>query len=240
MMNRLSIIALLTVILALAAGCAHKKKITPTQTPVQDQEVIARENKRIQDSIALAQALEQELRLKQEQELKRQQEEAEAKARAEAEKKARVQTLYIPRMTLTVSMQGKQLSTPATMRWQRGEGAILSIQPFAGLEMARIELNNAYVTIIDKINRRYTRLTNDDLSQMGTRTTIDEIDEWIDTNIIARKGEPQLTLKTSRANISATALIYTSGMQMNTSINLRPTNVDSYRSVTLEQLVRGF
>lgn len=233
MMNRLYIFALLTAVLMLAAGCAHKKKITPTQTPVQDQEVIARENQRIQDSIALAQAQEQELRLKQEQELKRQQEEAEAR------KRAQVQTLYISRMTLTISMQGKQLSTPATMRWQRGEGALLSIQPFAGLEMARIELSKENVMIIDKINRRYTRLTYDNLSQMGARATIDEIDEWIDTNIIARKDEPQLTLKTSRANISATAVIYTSAMQMNANVNLRPTNVDSYRGVTLEQLVRG-
>ena len=226
---------LLTFIL-IAGSCAHKKKITPTPSPVQQQEEIelqqqieieqqrqieieqqrqAAERQRIQDSIALA------------------------AAQAEAEKKAKVQTLYVPRMTVTMNMQGKQLTTPATMRWKRGEGAQISVQPFAGLEMFRMELDNNHLTIIDKINRRYTRLSYDELSRMGTSTTLDELDEWVDNNILARRNEPQLQLQVARAGISGTAVIYTSTMQTDNKFNLQPTNLNGYRQVTLEQMMKG-
>ena len=235
MTNRLSIITL-TCILLLAAGCAHKKKITPTQTPVQQPELTEE-----QIAIQEQEALRLQEAIRQQEAIERQRiQDSIAQAQAEAERKARIQTLNISRMTLTFSMQGKQLTTPAVMRWQRGEGALVSIQPFAGLEMARIELGKQDVTIIDKINRRYTRLTYDELSQMGARTSIDEIDNWVDNNIIARQDEPQLTLQASRANITGKAVIYTSAMQTNANVNLRPTNVESYRRVTLEQLVKDF
>ena len=150
-----------------------------------------------------------------------------------------VQTLYIPRMTVTLNVQGRQISTPATLRWQRGTGAALSIQPLAGIEILRAEIDAQYVTIIDKINRRYTRLTYDDLAEKGAKTNIDEIDAWIDTHILDRRNEPQLTINASRAGINGTAVIYTGSMQLDQKMNMRPSNVDGYKRVTLEQLVGG-
>lgn len=221
-------------VILLAGGCAHKKKITPTPVPVQQQE----------DTEA-AQRIEAE-RLEAERIAEQQRLEAERQriqdsiAQAEAARKAMVQTMYISRMTITINMQGKQLTTPATLRWQRGVGAQISIQPFAGLEMFRMELDDRNLTVIDKINRRYTRLSYDDLSKMGTKTSIDEIDEWVDQNILDRRNEPQLSLQVSRAGISGKAVIYTSSLQTDVTVNMRAANVSGYNQVSLEQLVKGF
>ena len=230
------IIALLAVAMLAAVGCANKKKIAMREA----------EQKRIQDSIALVQAQAEAAAEAARQaeaarlaELERQRVQ-DSIAAAEAARKAMVQTLNIPRMTVTMVAQGKQLSTPATMRWQRGTGLVVSIQPFAGIEMARVELDADYLTIIDKINRRYTRLTYAEIEQMGARTSIDEIDAWIDQNILARKSEPQLTLQVSRAGINGSATIYTASMPTDVRVNIQPTNVSSYRQVTLEQLMKGF
>ena len=147
--------------------------------------------------------------------------------------------MYISRMAITVQIQGQQLSLPATMRWQRGKGIILSIQPFAGIEAMRAELNEEALLIIDKFNRRYTRLTYADLALMGTNTNINEIDAWIDKNILDRRNEPQLNLQVSRAGINGAAVIYTNTLQTDVNINMQHTNIGSYRQVTLEQMVKG-
>ena len=126
------------------------------------------------------------------------------------------------------------------MRWKRAQGTVFSIQPLAGIEIARIELNAQHLTILDKLNRRYTRLTYDDLAQMGARTSIDELDAWIDKNILARRSEPQLVLQVSQAGVSGAATIYTASMQTDVNVNLQPTNISNYRQVTLEQLLKGF
>ena len=245
-MKRQTLILLVLATLLAAAGCANKKKVNPTQTPQQQEEQLteaerleaeqrlAAERQRVQDSIALAEA-----EAARQQEIERQRIQ-DSIAQAEAAKRAMVQTLYIPRMTVTMVMQGKQVSTPATMRWKRGTGTLVSIQPFAGIEMFRMELDANALTIIDKINRRYTRMNYEEMAQMGARTTLDEIDNWIDQNIIARKNEPQLTLQVSRAGINGTAVIYTASMQTDVNINLQPTNLSGYKQVTLEQLVKGF
>ena len=223
-MNRRSLIIIAMAALLVAAGCANKKKVNPAHdsrikqeqlTEAQRREAEQRretERLRIQDSIA----------------------------QVEAAKRAMVQTMNIPRMTVTIVAQGKQISTPATMRWKRAQGTVISIQPLAGIEIARIELNAQHLTILDKLNRRYTRLTYDDLAQIGARTSIDELDAWLDKNILARRSEPQLVLQVSQAGVSGAATIYTASMQTDVNVNLQPTNISNYRQVTLEQLLKGF
>ena len=161
-------------------------------------------------------------------------------AAAEAARKAKVQTMNISRMTITVTVGGQQIATPATMRWQRGTGLAISVQPFAGLEMFRMEADQQTVTVIDKINRRYTQLTYDELAQMGTKATLDDIDRWIDENILARRNEQQLNLQVSRAGVNGAATIYTNSIQTGGNVNLRPANISGYKQVTLEQMMKGF
>ena len=109
----------------------------------------------------------------------------------------------------------------------------------AGIEMFRIEAGTNDVTIIDKLNRRYTRLTYDELAQMGVEMSMEELDSWIDNHILARRSEPQLTMQVSRASMSGSAVIYTNTIQTDGNINMRPTNVETYRQVTLQQMVTG-
>ena len=265
MRKTLTIATMIAAILLLPIGCANKKQVarapqrTQTARQTSKSERIAKkrelerakrleeqraqqaEQQRIQDSIDVAAAqAETEMLL----ELARQ-EEAERQRvqdsidKAEAAKKALVQTMYIPRMTITISMQGKQLTTPATMRWQRGQGIAISIQPMAGIELFRIETDAQAMTIIDKINRRYTRMTYEELEQMGASTTLDETDAWIDRHILEQLSEPQLVLEVTRAGITGSAVIYTNTIQTNVNANLRPTNTGSYKQVSLQQFMGG-
>ena len=225
---------LLVAVMMLPMGCANKKRIKMQQELERQQAI---ERQRIQDSIAqaeeLARLLEEE-RIKEQQRIQDSIRQAEEEARRNA-----VQTLVIPRMTVTVNMSGQQMSTPATLRWQRGTGALLSVQPFAGIEMIRIEQDPQGVTVIDKINRRYARLSDEDIQRMGVMASQADVDEWIQRNIIDKKDEPQLILQTDHAGISGSAVIYTNTIQVNANVNLRATNVETYKKVTLEQLVRG-
>ncbi len=221
------IMIMLVAVVLLPAGCANKKKIAARQ---------AEQQQRIQDSIRQVEQLRLQDSIRQV-ELQRIQDSI-ARAEEQAKRQA-VKTLYVPRMTVTVNMSGQQLSTPATLRWQRGKGAMLSVQPFAGLEMFRIEQDPQGVTVIDKINRRYARLSNEDIKKKGIVATQDDVDNWIQQNIIDKKDQPQLILKTDHAGISGSAVIYTSSMQLNANVNIRGTNVDTYKQVTLEQLMKG-
>lgn len=233
MKQRLAIILCLGAMLIGAAGCASKKKINPSATPISGTEQdAAREaaEQRLRDSIALAeqarlQAIEQQ-RIQ------------DSIAAAEEAKREQVQTMSISRMTVSVTMGGQQMSVPATMRWQRGKGAIVSILPLAGIEMFRAELTDGQLTIIDKMNMRYTRLTDSDLRKQGIRTSLADVDAWIDDNILAHRDEPQLTMKVNQAGVNASIVIYTAGIQTDKSVNIRPMSVDGYRKVTLEQMMK--
>ena len=218
-----------------AVGCASKKKIQPTPTPTARETKAAEETKEA-ERIRQAEAEAERLRLQ----AIEAQRIADSIAAAEEAKKAQVQTLYIPRMTIIVNMQGQQMSTPASMKWQRGGGLMVSLMPFIGMEMFRFELGEQGLTVIDKVNRQYAQLNAEQIAQMGARITLDDIDTWIDERILAHADEPQLTLQTTQANIQGTAIISTSSMQKNMQLNLRPTDVTSYRQVSVEQLLKSF
>lgn len=265
MKKTLTIATLIAAVLLLPAGCANKKQIAraPQRTQVnrqksnserpakkRDQEQAKRmeelrarqaEQQRIQDSIAAAEAqAEAELLL----ELARREEAERQRVKdsieqAEAEKRAKVQSMVISRMTITISMQGQQLTTPATMRWQRGKGLVLSIQPMIGIELFRIETDAEAMTVIDKINRRYARMTYEELAQMGAATTLEETDAWIDRHILEQLNEPQLVLEATRAGIGGSAVIYTNAIQTNVNANIRPSNIGAYKQVSLQQFMGG-
>ena len=206
---------------ALLAGCAHKKKVTPVQTPVTEQETPA----------PIAPAAEPVVPAP----------EPEPMPEPEPEpipEPVQVQTLYIPNMTLTVVSKGKQLTTPAVLSWQRGSGMILSIRPMI-FEVIRMELTPEALTVIDKLNMQYVRMDYFELAQMGAGVTLEQIDAWMDEQIIARLDEPQIRLSVSRSGIDGTALINTPYVQTDVAVNLRPTNTANLRRVSVEQLLNG-
>lgn len=210
----------------LVAGCAHKKKVTPVQTPITAQETAAAEPAAVEPVQAEPAASEPAV--------------VEPVAvEPEPPQAAAVQTLYIPNIMLTVTAQGKQITTPATLSWQRGAGMVLSIRPVL-FEVLRIEQYPGSLTVIDKLNVQYVQLSSTDLELMGVRLTQDEIDALIDERLINRLDEPQLTLSVNQSGIQLTAQIYPSYAQKNVAVNLRPTNTANYRQVSLEQLVRGY
>ena len=231
MKRTIRIIALLTAAV-LVAGCAHKKKVTPAQTPITGQETPAAEPAVVPVPAEPIQAEPVQAEPVQETPV------VEAPV-AEEPQPAVVQTLYIPNIMLTVVAQGKQITTPAVLSWQRGTGMVLSIRPVL-FEVLRIEQYPGTLTVIDKLNAQYVQLTSTDLELMGVRLTQDEIDALIDERLINRLDEPQLTLSVNQSGIQLTAQIYPSYAQKNVAVNLRATNTANYRQVSLEQLVRGY
>lgn len=245
MRNKIYIIMLLAALIAVS-GCANKKKISPAkQTPKTEKRGkdsktdrhgeaayrLAMEQQRIQDSIAHAEAA--RLLLIEQQRI------ADSIAAAEVAKRAQIQTLNIPRVTIIVEMQGRQVSSPAAIKWQRGTGLSVSLQPFIGMEMFRFELSEQGLTVIDKINRQYAFLSYEQLGQMGAQMTLEQIDGWIDEQVIGRLDEPQITLQALRMDIKGTAIIYTSSVQKDIQLNMRPTNISGYRQVSADQLVKS-
>ena len=228
MRHSLPILALFAAAIMTLAGCAHKKKITPAQEPIREAEkpVAVEQPAEAEQPVAdpLPQAEVTDV--------------AEIAEVTEAAEPIPVQTLYIPNMTITVMAQGKQMSTPAVLSWQRGVGAVLSIRPVI-FEMMRVELNGESLTVIDKMNTQFFRMSYAEMEMMGVHVTLDKFDAWIDEHIIARLDEPQIILQVSQAQVNGQARINTAYVQKDEAVNLRPTNTANYRQATLEQLVKG-
>lgn len=228
MRHSLPIVALFAAAVMTLSGCAHKKKITPAQEPIREAEQPAV----VEQPVAIEQPVADTVPQAEVTEV------VEVAEVAEVTAPIPVQTLYIPNMTLTVMAQGKQVSTPAVLSWQRGVGAVISIRPVI-FEMMRLELTGESLTVIDKMNAQFFRMSYAEMEMMGAHVTLDKLDSWIDEHIIARLDEPQIILQVSQVQISGQARIVTAYVQKDVAVNMQPTNTANYRQATLEQLVKG-
>lgn len=59
------------------------------------------------------------------------------------------------RLNLSLELSGKEVSSRVDMKLVRDSALQLSVQPFLGVEMFRIELSTDSVKIIDRLNKRY-------------------------------------------------------------------------------------
>lgn len=59
------------------------------------------------------------------------------------------------RLNMTLRLPGKELSSRVDLRLARDSALQLSVQPFLGVELFRVELTTDSVRILDRINKRY-------------------------------------------------------------------------------------
>ena len=70
------------------------------------------------------------------------------------------------KMSLALDVSGKTTKVSGTMRIKKGEVVQLSIAPLLGIEVARAEISPGGVLVIDRINKRYVRVSFDELQEL--------------------------------------------------------------------------
>ena len=70
------------------------------------------------------------------------------------------------KMSLALDVSGKTNKVNGTMRIKKGEVIQLSIAPLLGIEVARAEISPYGVLVIDRMNKRYVRVTFTELQEL--------------------------------------------------------------------------
>lgn len=70
------------------------------------------------------------------------------------------------KMSLVLDVSGKTTKVNGTMRIKKGEVIQLSIAPLLGIEIARAEISPYGVLVIDRMNKRYVRVTFTELQEL--------------------------------------------------------------------------
>ena len=70
------------------------------------------------------------------------------------------------KMSLALDVSGKTNKVNGTMRIKKGEVIQLSIAPLLGIEVARAEISPFGVLVIDRMNKRYVRVTFTELQEL--------------------------------------------------------------------------
>ena len=70
------------------------------------------------------------------------------------------------KMSLALDVSGKTTRVNGTMRIKKGEVIQLSIAPLLGIEVARAEISPFGVLVIDRMNKRYVRVTFTELQEL--------------------------------------------------------------------------
>ena len=76
-----------------------------------------------------------------------------------------IRTMQVKRMQLTLEYGGQQMSGNASLNLVCDSAITVSVQPLLGIELYRIELTRSDMCLIDKLNRRYCRLTYEELAR---------------------------------------------------------------------------
>ena len=166
-------------------------------------------------------------------------EEPELQPMPEEPAKPEVQTLWIQRMTVTIDDRGRRFSTPATLRWERGVGAILSIQPFAGIEMMRAEVTPEQVVIINKLTHSYAQAGATQVKKSYALDLPTVLDASVDKELIDRLNEPVIHLQQTQGQTTIEIAINTKYVLLNENVNIQPTNIQGYKKVSAEQLLQA-
>lgn len=70
------------------------------------------------------------------------------------------------RMSLALDLSGKTTKVNGTMRIKKGEVVQLSIAPLLGIEVVRAEISPDGVLVIDRMNKRYVRISFSELQEL--------------------------------------------------------------------------
>ena len=73
---------------------------------------------------------------------------------------------FTAKMSLALDLSGKTTKVSGTMRIKKGEVVQFSVAPLLGIEVARAEISPDGMLVIDRVNKRYVRVTFDELQEL--------------------------------------------------------------------------
>lgn len=100
---------------------------------------------------------------------------------------------FSSKMKLTITSKGKEMSVNGTLRMKKDEVIQLSLTPFLGIEVGKIEITPDKVLILDRINKQYVDEPIAELKKM-TNTDMDFYTlQALFTNALFLPGTKQVT-----------------------------------------------
>lgn len=95
-------------------------------------------------------------------------------------------TAVASRARLVLNYQQREVSANATINIVTDSAIVVSVQPFLGVELVRIELSKQGVTLVDKLNRRYCSMTFEQITgKSNYRVTYHDIESLLTSRLFA-------------------------------------------------------
>lgn len=128
----------------------------------------------------------------------------------------------VTKMRFSLRYADRQMAANGSLRFIKDSVLSLSLQPVMGIELFRVEITPSSLTVVDKMNRRYTQLSFAELeTYMGFPLSFDDLqavamqrifalgktDEWISCNYTIDKTDNLYTLSFSDNTIRYTFLL---------------------------------
>lgn len=103
------------------------------------------------------------------------------------------------KMSLALDVSGKTTRVNGTMRIKKGEVIQLSIAPLLGIEVARAEISPYGVLVIDRMNKRYVRVSFTELQELANAQLDFHTLQALFLNEIFLPGKKELTSRDFKA-----------------------------------------
>lgn len=100
---------------------------------------------------------------------------------------------FSSKMKLTVISKGKEMSVNGSLRMKKDEVIQLSLVPFLGIEVGRIEITPAKILILDRVNKQYVDEPISELTKMANTDMDFYTLQALFTNSLFLPGNKELT-----------------------------------------------
>ena len=107
------------------------------------------------------------------------------------------QTAIASRARLTLNYQQREMSANATISIYTDSAIVVSVQPFLGVELIRMELGKQGLTLVDKLNHRYCTMSFSEVfGKSSYHVTYHDIESLLTSRLFAVGHDTQWLLKT--------------------------------------------
>jgi len=102
---------------------------------------------------------------------------------------------FSSKLKLVVNLDGKQTSVNGNLKMKKDELIQVSIVPFLGIEVAKVDISPQGVLILDRMNKQYVQLGFDELAFLGKADLDFNVLQALFFNEIFLPGKPELAVK---------------------------------------------
>lgn len=104
------------------------------------------------------------------------------------------------KVALTLNMEGqKDAKVSATLRLKRGESIQLLVAPLLGIEVARLEITPGGLLAVDRLNKRYVKVSFEELSRLANTDLSFNILQSLFLNELFLPGKVQLDVSDAKS-----------------------------------------